>query len=270
MRRIGLLLALVVVLHSCKKKETIATTPPPEVEGTATAVLVNNIADSVTISFSGLDINTGTIPHIFQRVLPPSDTVIIARTDLKNAYRYRYDWHTRDYTYSSWLATDSAGYHRNLTFEYFGESQDYILVVDGKQRNEQLVCLDGDGLSTTWEAVDALDGTGASVWAGLPERARSHSFVINRFHTVQHSFLDTADKPAATNLAFALDMSAPRMWLKVTQKADSYVLCNDLSPHLALNTTARDTLYFLRYATDSTGIVYPQPWYVLKRKSVER
>ncbi|HYD21121.1 MAG TPA: hypothetical protein VEB40_06590, partial [Flavipsychrobacter sp.] len=259
MRRIGLFIALALVVHSCKKKETGSSTPVEEIKGDAIAVVVNKIPDSVYISFSGLDIATGTRPHLIGLTLPPSDTLIIERADLKDSYRYQYEWHTKDHTYSSWLATDMSGYHKGSSFDYFGESQDYVLMIEGAQRNEQLICLDGDGFSSTWEAVDAFDASGASIWNSLTEREQAHSFTISRFHTVKHSFIDTSDRQRTTNLAFALDMSSQHMWLKVEQKADSYVLCNDLSPHLSVSTQARDTLYFSRFTSDSTGITYPQP-----------
>lgn len=269
MRRIGIFIALVLVVHACKK-EAVHTPPPESIKGNASAVIVNNIPDSVYISFSGLDIATGTLPHIMEFTLPPSDTLVIPRPDLKDAHRYKYEWHTKDYTYSSWLNTDMVGNYKESAFDYYAEAQDYVLNIDGVQRNEQLICLDGNGVSSTWVAVDAFDTTGASVWDSLTERERMHSFVISRFHTVRHSFIDTPNKPRTTSRAFALDMSQERMWLKVENKADSYVLCNNLAPYLSKSTQAKDTLYYSRYTRDSTGIVHPQPYYLLKRESVER
>lgn len=265
-----LTLATIGFTFSCKKKETVNTPPPDGIKGNATAVIVSQVPDSVYITFSGLDILTGTQPHIMELVLPPSDTLVIPRADLKDAYRYQYEWHTKDYTRSSWLLTDAAGKPQLQSIDYYGEQQDYTIVINAEPRNEMLVCLDGDGQATTWEAVDAFDTLGVSMWGSLTERERVHSFVITRFHTVKHSFIDTPNRARATNLAFTMDMSAPRMWLKVQQKADSYVLSNDLSPHLNRATQAKDTLYFSRFTIDSTGIVYPQPYYLLVRRSVER
>lgn len=264
------LILSVAFLFSCKKKETVNTPPPGGIKGNATAVIVNELPDSVYITFSGLDIATGTQPHIIKLVLPPSDTTVILRADLKDAYRYRYDWHTSDYTRSSWLQTDAGGKPQELSIYYYGEEKDYVIAINGPQRSEMLICLDGDGQSSTWEAIDAFDTLGLSIWDSITERERKHSFVISRFHTARHSFIDTPNTPRTTNLAFTLDMSSARMWMKVQQKADSYVLSNDLTPHLNRTTQARDTLFYSRFTTDSTGPVYPQPYYMLVRRSIER
>ncbi len=258
------------VFLACKKKQVVDTNQSAGIKGNASAIIINQVQDSVYITFSGLDITTGTQPHILERVLPPSDTLVIPRADLKDAYRYQYDWHTKDYRRSSWMQTDASGKPQLQSIDYYGEQQDYPIIIDGQQRNEMLICLDGDGRSTTWEAVDAFDTLGLSIWGSLTERERAHTFVISRFHTVKHGFIDTPNNPRTTNLAFTMDMSAPRMWLRVLQKADSYVLSNDLSPHLNRATQAKDTLYFSRFTTDSTGIIYPQPYYLLVRKSIER
>lgn len=273
MRLIGIVIlafTATFALQSCKKKETVQTQENEGVKGNATAVVVNKLADSVYITFSGLDIATGTLPHIMQFTLPPGDSITIPRADLRDAYKYRYDWHTADYTHSSWLVTDAVGKPKDLSFDYYGEAENYMIQVESAKRNEMLICLAGDGLSSTWEAVDAYDTTGASVWSTLTDRERSHSLVISKYHTVRHNFIDTPNKPRTTQLAFTMDLSSPRMWLKVAHQADSYILCNDLSPHLALATQAIDTLYYSRYFMDSTGAVYPPPYYVLRRKSIER
>ncbi len=265
-----LIFVTVGVFFSCKKKETVNTPQPEGIKGNASAIIINQVQDSVYITFSGLDITTGTQPHILEMVLPPSDTLVIPRADLKDAYRYRYDWHTKDYRRSSWMQTDASGKPQLQSIDYYGEQQDYPIIINGQQRNEMLICLDGDGLSTRWEAVDAFDTLGLSVWGSLTERERVQSFVITRFHTIKHSFVDTPNNPRTTNLAFTMDMSAQRMWLRVIQKADSYVLSNDLLPWLNKTTLANDTLFYSRVTTDSTGVIYPQPYYLLVRKSIER
>ncbi|HEY9178581.1 MAG TPA: hypothetical protein VIN07_12860, partial [Flavipsychrobacter sp.] len=254
----------------CKKKTMVTPPGPDGIKGNASAVIVNKIQDSVYITFSGSDIATGTQPHIIEKVLPPGDTLVIVRANLKDAHRYIYDWHTKDYTRSSWMQTDTTGKPPVLSLDYYGEQQDYVITIDGQQRNEMLICLDGDGVSSTWEAVDAFDTLGASIWGNLADREKEHGLVITRFHTIRHSFRDTANKAKTTNLAFSFDMSSSRMWLRVEQKADSYVVTNDLSPYLNKSTQAKDTLYFCRYTKDSSGIIYPQPYYLLVRKSVER
>lgn len=231
-------------LLACKKKQVVDTPQPEGIKGNASAVIINQVQDSVYLTFSGLDIATGTQPHIMELVLPPSDTLVIPRADLKDTYRYQYDWHTKDYRYSSWMQTDAGGKPVLPALDYYGEQQDYIITINGLPRNEMLICLDGDGQSTLWEAVDAFDTLGSSIWGSLTDRERTHSFVISRFHTVKHSFVDTPNTPKTTNLAFTMDMSAPRIWLKVLQKADSYVLSNDLSPLLNKATLATDTLFY--------------------------
>ena len=256
--------------QSCKKKEAVQAQDNEGVKGNASAVIVNKLADTVYLTLSGLDIATGTLPHVLQLTLPPGDSTVVPRADLKDAYKYGYDWHTADYTYSSWLVTDATGKPKNLSFDYYGEAEDYKISVESAKRMEMLICLEGDGLSSTWEAVDAYDATGASVWATLSDRERKHSFVVSRYHTSRHQFIDTPNTPRTNLLSFSLDMSLPRMWLKVDHPAEAYVLCNDLAPHLALSTQARDTLYYSRCLPDSTGIVYPPPYYVLKRVRVER
>lgn len=255
---------------ACNKKKYADTTQPQGEQGSATATIVNQIQDSVYITLSGSDISTGTQPHIIERVLPPSDTLVIPRADLKNAYRYQYDWHTKDYRHSSWMQADANGVPLSHVFDYYGDGQGYILTVSGQPRDEMLICLDGDGLATTWQAIDACNASGLSVWSALTERERTHSFVISRFHTVKHSFIDTSNTARTTNLAFMMDMSLPRIWLKVQQKADSYVLSNNLSPYLNKATSAKDTLYYSRYTIDTAGAHYLEPYYLLVRKSVER
>lgn len=262
--------SMLAALFSCKKKETVNTPQPEGIKGNASAIIVNQLPDSVYITFSGLDILTGTQPHIIQHVLPPTDTIVISRADLKDAYRYQYDWHTRDYTRSSWLQTDAGGKPLELGFDYYGEQQDYLITINGQQRNEMLVCLDGDGQSSTWEAIDAFDTLGLSIWNSITERERKHSFVISRYHTIKHSFIDTPNTPRTTRLAFTMDLSSPRIWLKVQQVADSYVLSSDLSPYLNRSTQAKDTMFYSRVSVDSAGIIYPQPYYMLVRRSVER
>lgn len=272
MRRTYIIIIFIAItaIYACKKRTTVTPPGPEGIKGNASAIIVNKIQDSVYITFSGADIATGTQPHIIEKTLSPGDTLIIARADLKDAYRYIYDWHTKDYTRSNWMQTDAGGKPVLSSIDYYGEQQDYMITIEGQQRNEMLICLDGDGLSSTWEAIDAFDTLGASIWGSLTDREKEHRFVITKFHTARHSFIDTPNNPRTTNLAFTLDMSSPRMWLKVEQKADSYVISNDLSPYLSRSTQAKDTLYFCKYTRDSTGIVYPQPYYLLTRKSVER
>ena len=159
---ITILLATILFAGACKKK----TTAPPATEtptGNARAVIVNSIPDSVYITLSGHDIKTGTLPHIIRITLPPSDTLVIPRADLIDAYHYQYDWHTADYRYSNWFMTDGNGKPQKPSFDYYGDTTDYTLKVSGVLRNELLICLDGNGLSSTWTAVGAFNAAGVSV-----------------------------------------------------------------------------------------------------------
>lgn len=265
-----LFLTIFVAINACKKKETTAPVSAGQV-GNATAVIINNIADSVYITFSGHDIATGTIPHIIAITLPPADTLIIPTADLKNAYRYSYDWHTADYTYSNWFMVDANGMTPELLFDFYADSTDYMLNINGIKRNELLICLDGNGLSSTWQAVDAFDTNGTSMWSTMTEREKSHKFILSKYHTSKHFSIDTNNNSKITNFAFSLDISQPRMWLKVTQQLDSYILSNNLAPIVSLSSSANDTLYYSRYYTDTAGkTVYPEPYYLLTRQSIER
>ncbi|MCB0697766.1 MAG: hypothetical protein KDC07_10400 [Chitinophagaceae bacterium] len=265
-----LLLAVLVVLAACKKK-TYTPVADEEDNGNASAFMINTLPDSVYVTLSGHDIATGTLPHIMSVTLAPSDTLKIPRAELKNAYRYQYDWHTADYMFSNWFVVDANGKAVELLFDYYADSSDYNLEINSTQRKELLICMDGDGVSSTWKAVNAYDLSGTSVWAGLDEHDRDHSFVISRFHTSRHIFEDTAGKATSTNLSFNFDISQPRMWLSVAQPADSYILTNNLASIAPLYTTATDTLYYSRFATDTSGkVIYPEPFYQLVRQNVER
>lgn len=265
-----LLLTFFVAFNACKKKTTAPPVSTGQI-GNATAVIVNKIQDSVYITLSGHDIATGTLPHIISLTLPPADTLIIPTTDLKNAYRYSYDWHTADYTYSNWFMTDAKGLVPELIFDFYADTTDYLLNINGIQRNEMLICLDGNGISTTWKAVEAYDANGVSVWQAMSEREKFHTFIISKYHTSKHFSIDTNNKSKITNLSFSLDISQPPMWLKVTQVLDSYVLSNNLTPIVSLASSANDTLYYSRFYTDMAGkLIYPEPYYKLARQSVER
>jgi len=266
---ISLILMILVAIAACKK-DPVQQPVVTEETGNANAVIVNQVADSVYLTLSGHDIATGTQPHIISITLPPSDTLIIPRADLKNAYRYQYDWHTADYTYSNWFMANAGGKVPELLFDYYADSTDYALVISGTKRNELLICLNGTGLSSSWVAVDAYDATGASVWSSLTDREKAHKFTISRFHTSKHLYTDTFNKSVTTHFSFSLDISQPRMWLQVIQPLDSYVITNNFAPTVQLATSAMDTLFYSRVTTDSTGkAIYPQPYYKIARQSIE-
>lgn len=266
---ITILLALAAI-SSCKK-DTVATPPVNTDSGSAQAIIVSSIPDSVYITLSGHDIKTGTIPHILNLVLPPQDTLVLPRTDMRNAHKYQYTWHTADYRYSNWFITSAEGYPVKQLFDYYGKESDYMLSINGMPRNELLICLGGNGQSTSWQAVDAYNKHGVSVWDTLADRIKDHSFMISRYHTVRHTFRDSLNKSLNTNLAFMLNTTAARMWLSVNHPSDAYVLTNDISDIAALSVTDMDILYYCRTDVDSTGtVIYPEPYYKIARTSVER
>lgn len=257
-------------LAACKKNDK-AVVIDDTLEGNATVSLGNTINDSIYVTLSGLDIATGTSPHILEITLPPADTIIVPRTDLKDAHRYQYNWHTADYRYSNWWQTGSDKKAVELVFDYYADTTDYELTFSGEQRNELQILLDGDGQNSTWEAVDAFNGSGVSVWDTLAEAARKHSFIISRFHTAKHIFIDTNNKEDVTNLSFSIDVSQPRVWLNVSYETDSFILSNNLSGIASLKTDKQDELYYVPLSKESNGgIKYLQPYYLLSRKSVQR
>lgn len=273
MRRIALVILMVFVIvgsFSCKKKGLV-TSGGDSVLGEAKIRIINTISDSVYLLMNGHDIATGTLPHIFEMVVPPGGALDIPRTDLKNAYRYEYDWHTKDYTYSNWWATGADGKAVELILEYYADTTDYEFALQGQQRNDLLRCLDGDGLSSYWQPTDAFNASGTSVWATLTDEEKAHSFIIYRHHTIKHTYPDSTGAPIASNFSFALDLSQPRTWLRVDQPSDRYILTNNLQGIAPLSQTNMDKIYYAEGTQGSGGnIEYNGPFYLLERKSVER
>lgn len=266
---IVILLATICLSASCKKKQLVdAAEAPP---GDATLSIYNTFDDSVYLTLDGSDIKTGTIPHIINIGLSAADSIVLTPAELKDGFSYRYSWHTSNYKAGSWMNVDANGKFTGTMVNYFSNGNDTAISLQGSYRDELLVCLDGNGQSSTWLAVDAYNAAGISVWDTLTEKYKQHSFIINRFHTVKHSFIDTANKQKSTSLAFSMNMSEPRVWLNVQHGNDSYVLTNNLSPIAPLTTSLLTELYYTQVSEDSTGApIYTPPYYKLVRQSVER
>lgn len=266
-----LIFILVIAAISCKKKESVAIANT-ETHGTAALQIKNDINDSVYLVLNGHDIATGVLPHIIKMTIAPQAMVVIPHDQLMNKYKYEYSWSTADYTYSNWWKTDSQNYPVEEVFSYYDTSaSDYQLAINGPRRNDLLICLDGNGLSSSWKATNAFDANGTSVWSGLTEAKQNHEFIISRYHTIRHRFIDTASKMISTNLAFAIDLSGDSTRLQVTYDIEKYVLTNELAGIASLQTTAKDELFYAPGSIDSAGNVsYKEPYYLLKRVSVER
>lgn len=266
---IVILLATICLSASCKKKQLVPTAEAPP--GDATLSIYNTFDDSVYLSLDGSDIKTGTIPHIINIAFAAADSIVLTPAELRDGFSYRYTWHTANYKAGSWMNVDANGKFTGTMVNYFSNGNDTAISLKGGYRDELLVCLDGDGQSSTWLAVDAYNAAGVSVWDTLTEKHKQHSFIISSFHTVKHSFIDTANKQKSTSLAFSMNMAEPRVWLKVEHKNDRYVLTNNLSPIAPLTTGALTELYYTQVREDSTGSpIYTPPYYKLVRQSVER
>lgn len=266
---LGVLLMVVLMAGACNKKKPLVE-PDTTEKGDAKMVLTSGIADSVYITLSGVDILTGTIPHILNYTLAGNDTLALTRAELKSAHRYKYSWRSADYKYGSWLTVNTDGKPLDLYFDYYVSHADDTVNLVSPNRNEMLIFLDGNGNSSTWEAVDAYDATGTSVWATLTDIQKKHAFVVNRYHVVKHSFTDNAGKANSTNLAFSMDFSQSRTWLTVRNTADSFVLTNDLTGIAPLSTIIPEELFYVR-TTISGGVgVQVPPYYKLVRRSVEK
>lgn len=269
-KTIVIFLAAVAILGACKKKVTVAPSVNTDT-GNASISIINTIPDSVYITLNGHDIKTGTLPHIINLTLAPNDTLVLPRADMKDAHRYQYTWYTANYKHSNWFLTDADGLPLKQYIDYYTIAPDYMLQASSPARNELLICMDGDGMSSSWTAIDAFDASGVSVWDTLPARAQNHTFVMSRYHTVKHSYTDTANKAKNTNLAFKLNLTEPRMWLSVTSATDNYVITNNMNSIASLNTQAQDTLYYARRSTDTLGAtIYPPPYYRIVRTGVVR
>lgn len=264
MRKTLLFLLAVLTIAACKKNVT--TPAPVAIEGTATLTFNNSLQDSVYLDISGHDILTGTIPHIFRITLAPEGAATLPHTEVKNSYRYYYTWHTKDYTYSSWYHTTASGQPMELFFDYYADSTDYILNINGVQRSELNVFLDNDGTTSLWKAVDAYDNTGASIWATLTDSAKNHRFTISKFHTVKHTFTKLGSKEASNTLFFSLPKEADLVSLTVQHPADSFILTQNAAPYANLSTSANDTLFYIFQKNRS----YNPPYYKLARIDVTR
>lgn len=265
----AVLLMAVLMAGACNKKKPLVPEDTSE-KGDAKIVLTNGIADSVYITLSGVDILTGTIPHILNYTLAPHDTLTLTQGELKTGHRYQYSWRSADYKSGSWLTINANGRPQESYFDYYVSHANDTVNLVSANRNEMLMFLDGNGRSSTWEAVDAFDATGASVWATLTDIQKKHVFAINMYHVAKHSFTDNAGKAKTTNLAFAMDFTQTRTWLTVSNVADSFVLSNDFTGNAPLSTTRLDELYYVR-TTISGGVgVQVPPFYKIVRKSVEK
>lgn len=272
MRNLYVVLTIVLLgVVACKKKSTAPTADetPPNV---TSAIWINNINDSVYLTLNGHDIATGTIPHIISITLPPNDTMIVPPTDLKDAYRYQYNWHTANYKYSNWWAVDANGNAVEELFDYYGDTTDFAFTLTSEQREELLRCFDGDGIYSTWQATNAFNNAGTSVWSFLPDNDKQHEFIISRFHTVKHIFIDTNSAQTTTNLSFALDLSQARTKFDINHMQDRYTLSNNLQGIAPVSTNKIDELYYVPFTIDSATQkrVYQEPYYLLKRVSIEK
>ncbi|MCB0700928.1 MAG: hypothetical protein H6551_08195 [Chitinophagales bacterium] len=263
-----LIASFALLLSACKKKvdtEPSGTTPL----GNAKAILVNRINDSIIINFTGHDIATGTQPHIFSTTVAALDTIELKNTDLKDKYRYSYSWHSADYTFSNWFA-----FTENMPaigeFDYYADSADKQIELNGKKRNDLLICLDGNGISSTWKATNAYDNTGASVWSALPDTIKDHTFIINRYYNSKHTYRDSTNKQVANLLRFTLYDTSSAFMLRVSG-TENYILTNNLNPIATLETNSLNKLYFSKYYVDTNGnLQYPAPYYLIERQSVEK
>lgn len=264
-------IALLTLITACKKKEQPITTPETAT-GNASCILHNRVPDSVYLQLNGLDIATGTIPHILNLTIAPSDSLVVSRSQLKDKFRYRYYWNTNDYTYSDWFQFGPMGQRPGFEFDYYADSTDYKIDINGSKRNDQLICLDGDGVFSTWKAIDAYDWNKTSVWDTLSTAKKNHRFVISRFYTIKHYFTDTANKDTSITESFWLDTTKEQLYLNTTQ-VDKYILTNHFTSLTPLITSAFDTLFYCTYEIDSMhgqSQSFKPPFYMLVRTSVEK
>lgn len=268
MLRYHTLILSLFLLTACNKKKI--SPEAAEQKGDAVAVIYNKLADSIYVTLSGSDISTGTSPHIVNLAMKASDSIVLTPSELKDGYQYQYSWYAPGYRAGSWLNTDASGKVQQQSFNYHSKKEDVSVSLSGAYRDEMLIYFDGAGVSSTWKAVDAFDQSGTSVWAGLTDREKNHLFIISRFQTVKHSFTDTANKQASTNLAFAMDFSQQRTWLSVAHPTDSFIISNDLSAIVPLVAANKQELFFVRRSSASGTYIYVPPYYKLVRQSVDK
>lgn len=262
-----LTLSAIIVFVSCKKDKSVA--PDAVTVGTADITIANSVNDSVIITMNGLDIATGTIPHIVEVKVAAGDSVTIPYTELKNSFRYYVDWHTKDHKVANWYQF-SNDQPLQQKVDYFADSSNYFISINGTPRNDLLICMDGDGIFSNWTAIDAYNSFGNSIWSSLSPVEKNHGFIISRYYTIKHVYSDSAGRSTSNQVSFALQDSTSRFWLN-TKVADSFILTNNLYNIAPLQSNAFDTLYYARYMKDSIGnISYPQPYYKIVRTSVQK
>ena len=111
---------------------------------------------------------------------------------------------------------------------------------------------------------------GTFVWDTLSDKGKNHQFVINRYHTVKHYYLDTGNRTVSILQTFALDIDEPKFWLHASQN-EKYVLTNNLAGIAPLSTSAIDTLYCARYYIDAHNQPqYTPPYLKLARIAIEK
>lgn len=267
--RYSTILALIILIGLTHCKKDIDVEKNMTQEGTASITIINKVSDSVFIDMSGHDIATGTIPHVFNTAIAPGDSITIPHTDLKHSFRYNYEWYTKDYSASNWYIF-SNGLPVQYSVDYYKDSSDYFVEINGSKRNDLQICLNGDGLFSYWTAVDAYDNNGASVWSNLADYEQVHKFTISRFYTVKHQYKKFTNKDTSVQVGFALQDTSSNFWLH-TKLIDSFILTNDLSIVAPLQSSAVDTLFYSKYFRDSSGTIHVQPpHYKIARTSVEK
>ncbi len=117
------------------------------------------------------------------------DTAELPIGFVKKSSGFFYTWHTKDYKTSNWYlyASEEILTSSNNTTEFGSRyivgkqnNKEYV-VLAAPSRNELLYCFSDYGKDTRWQAVDAYDATGASVWNTLALGDRKQDLRITKY-----------------------------------------------------------------------------------------
>jgi len=129
------------------------------------------------------DYNTNLNPYM-SYTLQPGEQVQIPTTQFLETRKYYADWYTDDYTYTSWYNKQNIKGSFSPAFSP-SPTNDNVVHLDVIHDYARLLCLEGSGVQTTWEAVDGWNFTNGNLgdttwWAQMNSFQRYIQLVFNK------------------------------------------------------------------------------------------
>ncbi|OJW78581.1 MAG: hypothetical protein BGO69_00925 [Bacteroidetes bacterium 46-16] len=152
------------------------------------------------------DYNMSLNPYISYTV-EPGDKVEIPSTQLPETKQYYADWYNDDFTYTNWFNKQHIKAHFSTQFTP-GYSNNNVTKMDVLHDYARILCLDGSGVQTTWEAVDGWNFVNGSLgdtiwWPQMNNFQKYNQFQFNK-NCIGHFFYKQQNTGVLTDYNFVL------------------------------------------------------------------